>query len=74
MKLMPVPAGLPTAQPRAHATTFFNAEARKGMCTAHAKAIVSGNTSFGFFQGMSAEHKAVYDAMQRAEYAKKGSR
>jgi hypothetical protein len=40
---------------------------------AHAKAIVSGNTGFKLLNRMSAEQKAVYDAMQRVEHAKKGS-
>jgi hypothetical protein len=70
--LMPVPAGPPTAQPRANATRSVNAVAGKGMRMANA--IVSGNTSFDFFRRMSAERKAVYDAMQRVEYAKQGSR
>jgi hypothetical protein len=46
--LMPVPAGPPTAQPRANATRSVNAVAGTGMRMA--KAIVSGNTSFVFFQ------------------------
>jgi hypothetical protein len=67
--LMPVPAGPTPAQPRANATGSFNAVAGKVMRVA--KAIVSGNTGF---KCMSAERKAVYGAMQRVEYAKRGSR
>jgi hypothetical protein len=70
--LMPVPAGPTTAQPRANATGSFNAVVGKVMRVA--KAIVSGNTGFDFFKRMSAERKAVYGAMQRVEYAKRGSR
>jgi hypothetical protein len=48
--LMSVPAGPPTAQPRANATRSFNAVAGKGMRMAHAKAIVSVNASCELFQ------------------------
>jgi hypothetical protein len=44
------------------------------MHIAHVKAIVSGNTGYDFFKCMPAERKVVNDAMQRVEYAKKGSR
>jgi hypothetical protein len=46
MKLMPVPAWPPNAQPRANATRFSNSQAGKGMHTAHALVIVSGNAGF----------------------------
>jgi hypothetical protein len=61
----PMPAVLPIALPRADATSSLDAEASKGMRMAQAKAIASGITLVSkFFNPMSAEQKAVYDARQ----------
>jgi hypothetical protein len=49
--LMPVPAGPPTAQPRANATRSFNAVAGKGM----RMALVSDNTGFELNQAHVSE-------------------
>jgi hypothetical protein len=46
--LMPVPAALPTAQPRANVDRYFNAKTGKGMRMA--KARVSDNSDFESFQ------------------------
>jgi hypothetical protein len=63
-----MPAAPPTVQPRANETRSFDAEAGEGMRMVHAKAIESGITGFG---RMSAEQRAGYNAMQRAENTKK---
>jgi hypothetical protein len=44
----PMPAALPTAQPRADATSCVDAEASKGMRMAQAKAIFFGNALVSF--------------------------
>jgi hypothetical protein len=67
---MPVPALPPTAQPRANSTRPFNAVAGKSMRIAHAKAIVLAIPVSNFFQRMSPEWKAVYDARQKVKCAK----
>jgi hypothetical protein len=67
---MLMPAAPFNAQTQANDARSFNAEAGKGMRMARGKALVSGNTNFELFQAQSSEKEAVYDTMQRFEYAR----